>query len=461
MTGVEFIWYSLHLAFAVGAVAFTWSRTRNILHPHTIFTGMIIVIISDFLIRGYDDRNINHIRSADLFYYQATILAIFASTLLLAAAVYDPRRERAIREGMQRIKFGPRLFRIVFLIATLVVFLELYKRLTYTGWSLDMMIFESLQPRGLRPWEIAQYRGNFIYAIIRIIQPLAGVSFAFLLVNSRGVLLRATVLVLFGVTLWLLFTDGSRTPMVLSIAALWFFAIQRVRSLAAKVVWSVAAVALLATATSAMFLFRATGFLAANHDTRFSVVYHQDDSYYRALYAFDVASSSSQRWDFVDFFLAIAVNPIPRAFWPGKPVLDASFFGNYKLYYVTNTYVGETVAMFGPFMVVVFALLFGLFFYFVLYRSSHLLSLPMGMVAYLIVALYVYMCIRSMQNIVLFVYLPAAAMLLTFVLKKMTSRRRRSPVRRLARSHHEQPPMVPGRPASPLAAVRSQGRRTR
>ena len=51
MEGASF-YYALHCVFVVGALTFSWRRSRHILHPHFMFTAILCVMVSDFLVRG-------------------------------------------------------------------------------------------------------------------------------------------------------------------------------------------------------------------------------------------------------------------------------------------------------------------------------------------------------------------------------------------------------------------------
>jgi hypothetical protein len=52
------------------------------------------------------------------------------------------------------------------------------------------------------------------------------------------------------------------------------------------------------------------------------------------------------------------------------------------------------------------------------YRSAALLQYPLGVVAYLLVALYVYMILRSTENLIHFIYLPAFGVLMVQALRR-------------------------------------------
>ena len=387
---------------------------------------MFVVFLSDFLVRGYDDKNIAYVAQGKIVEYQFTILTIFAVTLLAAGFVRNKNLEKHLPDVRQTLQVTPRARQLLFLLAVALLGLELHKRLSSVGWSFSEAVHQSLMPRGQREWDLASYSGNFYYAILTIVMPMAGFAFGYLVIFNKGLnrLVPAIgLLVIFGI----LFTNGSRTPVVVMLAVMTLFILLQQKYLITKAITVIAMVGALAASTSAMYNFRSYGYLEETHNDRtsFELTYHQDDSYYRALFAMDRADQTDQRWDALEFFGSIAVNPVPRALWPGKPVLDEKFFGDFKLSYVTNLYIGEAAAMFGPFWTILVCPAIGLCFYLVLYNSMKLLKMPAGLSAYLIVALYVYMCMRSMQNITFFIYLPVFFIVSLYFVDRPTTKRRR------------------------------------
>jgi hypothetical protein len=184
--------------------------------------------------------------------------------------------------------------------------------------------------------------------------------------------------------------------------------------------------ALAAITTSAMYLYRSQGYLtnSSGEQREMELTYHQDDSYYRALFAYEHADRNIEYWDPIFFITTILVNPIPRAIWPDKPIFDEQFYGRYKLYYVTNSFLGEVVAMTGVELSLFVSPLVGFLLYSILFNAQRLLKYPVGLAAYLIVALYTYMCIRSLPNLTHFMYLPIFSMIMVLLLGRMESRRR-------------------------------------
>ena len=373
-----------------------------------MFSVMLCVFISDFLARGYEDKNFVNIPIQDITNYQVEILFIFSATLFFASLIKDKQTEAMTATAMTRISMGPQIRRTIYLVCLALLAAELFKRFSSVNWSISEVFLQSLAPRGQRTWDIAGFSGNFVFALLRSLLPFTGIGLGYLIANSKTRISSLAYIIPWTFIIFLLVTDGSRTPVVMNLAALWLFLMIRLRGYTLRVVTSVISSLVVAALTSLMYLYRSSGFLVEN-ERAFQLTYHQDDSYYRTIYSFFWSDVSTETWNFMTFFGAILANPIPRAIWPGKPLLDAQFFGGYKLHYVTNLYLGELVAIFGSTAIIFFGPIFGLLIYLVLYRSARLLRHPLGIGAYLLVALYAYMSLRSLFNTMGFIYLPAFA----------------------------------------------------
>ncbi|WP_439149014.1 hypothetical protein [Sulfitobacter sp.] len=234
--------------------------------------------------------------------------------------------------------------------------------------------------------------------------------FSLLILERRGIV-RFISIIGFLLAMSVLITNGSRTPVVITLFIFWMLGMLRLKSRSGRIALTAASIAGVAILTSAILLFRSTGFLEVSISDNYEVTYHQDDSYYRAIYAYDVATTSNYNWDAATHFGVILTNPIPRAIWPKKPYLDSYFFGNYKLDYVTTLHVGEMVAIYGPVGMIIPSILCGIFVFMVLRWSYRYCNFSMGIPIYLIWALYCYMSIRSTLNITYFIYLPLGASL--------------------------------------------------
>jgi hypothetical protein len=426
----EWLMHALHFLFAMAALGLSWIRCRSYLHPHFLFTVMIVVFLSDFIIRGYADPNIIMIGRSDLFQYQAIILAILAFGLLLAGMIHNPRVEAACAHATLGLPDLRGLHRPVLLFPLALLGAELLKRLAAVNWSVNELVLQSLGPRGQSAWDIAANSGgNFAFALVTIALPLAALSFAYLIFAAGGIT-RIVAVLAFAVTFLILFTSGSRTPMVLALGGLGFFAYQRFKGRLTRLIIISLTLTSIAYLSSLSVLNRSEGFLPSARTVRpvdYSLTYHQDDSYYRALFAFHHADSTGRRWDAGRYFGTVLVNPVPRALWPEKPRLNSSFYDGYKLDYVTTLFLGEIVPMTGVTATLLAGPAYMLLIFYLLHRSALLLERRFGLVAYMIVALYEYMCMRSLMNITLFSYLPIGALLLLLLINRRAKRQIKPP----------------------------------
>jgi hypothetical protein len=433
----ETVFYLLHWGVVVGALAVSWWRARHVLHPHFIFTMMFCVFLSDFLVRGYDVNNdpdsyrqrLDHILPADVYYYQVLILAAIAIILFAALFVRRGAYERQLFQVAAGLRPDRRMQFYAIGLSSVLTLGEIVKRLMSVGWSPNEVLMQSLGARGDRDWDRAAWEGhNFIFALSSAFMPLCAVLAGYLIVCGRGAARFAAVPV-FVIVMFLLVTDGSRTPLAIVFGAVWFFAIYRWRSFLARAILTGLASAGVAGTFSLIALFRAIGYTSADLAGDFKFNYQQDDNYYRAIHAFSFADQSNYRWDAFEFFSTIAINPIPRAIWPDKPIIDDQFFGGFKLWWTTDFFFGESVALFGIEWGFVFAILWAVLLYLLFYRALSLLSKPIGIAAYLLVALYVYMCMRSMMSITHFMYLPLAGVVMVLIADRIARRRQHRAIR--------------------------------
>lgn len=419
----------LYFLFAFLSLVYSWIRSRRkILHPHFMFTVMLILYISDFLVRGYEDQNLRYISPNDIYYYQYIILFILSLIVFLTSLISSKRLENQFQYlHLERIRnTGVRARRLILLIATLLLALEIWKRFGSVGWSIDEVITQSFSARGQRDWDISAYSGNFLFSLVTILLPLASVAFAFLFSIEKGVM-RLFTLTLFGFVLLILITNGSRTPVALSFAAIAIFLMQRPgwQGLVKRCTVVALTCVFMVNSFSIMLNYRSTGYLEKvyyNKSDSLFFAYHQDDSYYRAIYAYAHADHSNESWDPVLFIKTIAANPIPRVFWPEKPILTQEFYGRYKLDYVTNSFLGEIVAMAGVNLSIIFSIIIGCGIYLIIFNAQRFLLAPMGIAVYLIIALYTYMCLRSLLNVTHFIYLPIFAVIVSYLLKNFHTR---------------------------------------
>lgn len=396
-------------AFA-GLLIFSWWRSKSLLHPHFVFCAMLCVFASDFMIRGFDDANLDAIPLSHLYVFQLTTLFIMVGSGFAAALIRKPYEVMNARRAGIASKLPPRTGLIILIGASIVLGTEILKRMIATQWSLGDVLEQMFGPRGYRDWDVMSDTGrnNAVFQLISAILPLAAVSFSFLLVAARGTQ-RIIAVILLALSMFILVTDGSRTPVVVTIAAAALFAITSTRSNFVRISAVLSSAAAIAALTSIMILNRSSGYedLNTNHD--FTLVYHQDDSLYRAWSAYYYSEARAYFWNVYDYFFYIFTMPIPRSLWPNKPLLDQDFYGQYKLYYVTNTFMGEWVAMLGPTFGSIASFFTSLGLYRLLYSAQRIRRYPLGDAAYLLIALYIYMSMRSLANLTGFMYAPLFA----------------------------------------------------
>jgi hypothetical protein len=387
---------------------------------------MLVFFLSDYLVRGYDDQNLLYIRLDDVLFYQLIMLTILSIIVVTTMFVRSPRIESNVFRGVSRtpLDLGPTIRRTVFVLALAVLGAELYKRFSTVGWSLDQVMQQSLSPRGERDWDREIFAGNFLFAIASILLPFGAVASAFLFATGRGYV-RYLSLSIFALLIVILVTDGSRTPVAIAFASLGVMWALKYKKLAMRAGALAIVMTILVLLFSLMDIYRSIGYIdttGTSADREYRLVYQQDDNYYRAIVAYDYSDRTGKNWDPWFFFTTILVNPIPRAFWPEKPLFDETYYDGFKLSYVTNSFLGETVAMTGVTYSVIAAPVIGFLLYLILFNATRLLPMPMGTTVYMVFALYVYMCIRSLPNLTNFVYLPAFAGLTTVVLNQIYKR---------------------------------------
>lgn len=411
--------YEIHLFTAVSLLLISWYNFRNLLHPHFVFVSILVVMfMSDYLVRGYEDKNIDLIIHTDLIYYQIVVLCVVCWMALLSLIIEKNIHPQSSLEI--ELNFNKRDVKYLIIFSWLIIILEIIKRLYTTDWSFSGALEQSLAARGSQPWTTSL--GNlgdhtFIFYLNRHLLPFSGLMFSYFIAQGKGYI-RIVFVIGFALAMALLVTEGSRTPVLLSFATLAYFFIKQKMSFVRKIVILLPIAALAISIVSMMYLYRSQGLvniMNSDDNDGVRIVYHQDDSYYRALRAMSYSDSTNERWDPVDFFYTTIVNPIPRFFWKNKPALTEKYWGGYKDYWVTITFLGEFVAMYGVLFGSILTVFVGLACYFVISRVSKSLSIQGGVIIYFIAALYVYMIMRSMLNITQFIYLPIFSLFLFYI----------------------------------------------
>ena len=400
----------------IALLLFSWSRSRGILHPHFMFCTMLFILASDFMIRGMEVQDLQGIMSADLLRYQLATLATLIGIGLSTMIVRRPY-ELAGRILQPEMKIGQSTAYGILIFGIAILSIHQSIRLAAVDWSPDLLFQQMLGPRDTRLWDLPGVSGarNPVYQLLNGMIPLVATSFAFLIFASRGgpAVFGAVMFLLCGA---ILVSDGSRTQAIIPMASLAVFGMMSLRSKIAKFVLVGGVITLIAAATSAMILFRAQGLEGSN--SSFALTYHQDDSIYRIWSAAAFADFSAYRWDPLQFFYYVIALPVPRIIWSGKPLLDEDFYSGFKLWYVTTTFIGEWISMLGVWLGFMASFVFGNLVYRIFYFAQRLLALPFGVPAYLLVALYTYMVLRSMPNMTSFIFAPAAALILVWFARR-------------------------------------------
>ena len=367
------------------------------------------------MFRGFDDPNIDTIPRDTLYTYQfATLLTIVVICLLTASfrLQFDKITERESSQGSSnRHRSAATAAKWIFIVALTILGIEVFKRLYAVGGSPVEVYEQMLGPRGLRDWAAnsSQQVNNPVFQLIGIAFPISAMAFGYLFIVGNAAY-KLVVLPFILLTLFILVTDGSRTPVVMTLASLIIFQIYHSRSTIKRIGMILFAGTTTAYLTSLMYTYRSQGY-SEIADGDAVLVYHQDDSIYRAWWSFFHADYSNERWDFGQWYGTILSNPVPRAIWPGKPLLDERFYGDFKLHYVTNTFFGENAALYGVWNGLIVSGIVALLLYLLLYWAMKLIEKPLGLPVYLICALYVYMALRSQFNITSYIYLPAFALI--------------------------------------------------
>lgn len=402
--------YLLYFSAAIGTLGHSLFAFKHVLHPHFLTTlAIVVMFMSDFLVRGYEDEHFDVVPSQDLWIYQLLILSFCLATYGLT--YFISRLIRGIRlpnETAFNIGSGSRI--TLSTIAWILVALDSLKRLHFSDWSIELAFYNSLGAYGAAPWNYSTgFLGDdkVVYQLIRTFLPFAGMSFCLLWINARP-LARLAHITGFIVVVAFLFAEGSRIPIVVVIGACMMFYLIRRDSIVKKAIVLVAGALSIAVLASAMYLYRAGGFLSGleSAEEPFAITYHQDDNYYRAVLALHIAATTEERWDPLTFLSVIVANPVPRVLWPEKPALLADFYGVFKDEWVTISLVGELAALAGPFGSFFLSILVAVLLFLLLCTSSRLVNRPAGVIVYVLVTLYTYMVLRSLLNISQYAYLP-------------------------------------------------------
>ena len=421
-------------------IAFSWWKFRDALHPHFVLTIiMFFMFFSDFLVRGYEDKNIINIDIERVQSYQTVILitvsAIYLSTYFLLQYFTKPRPKRTINLLSFMISEDRNSTQLLPLFAWSILGLELVKRLYFSGWSVSLMLAYSFGPRFNRPWASASGAvgdDKFMFALVGILLPLAGLIFGSGMINAKklkSIIASATG---YFIILALTIGVGSRTPAVILIILPLIYYLRKTPSRVKQVMAIVLVGCMLTTVTSVIYNTRDHGLLSAEKSAG-EAVYHQDDSYYRAISTMNMVSQTYERWDLVPFVGASLLNFIPRAVWPEKPTLTQEYWGSFKLDYVTITFIAELAALFGITGGAIVSVLVGIVGFFFLLSLYRRIYSSYDLLLYILGNVYIYMVFRSLLNITQFVYMLLFFSIVLRIDKKLAAEKQKRMLRTLYR----------------------------
>jgi hypothetical protein len=225
----------------------------------------------------------------------------------------------------------------------------------------------------------------------------------------------AILWIFFVSSLFQTFADGSRTNLLVSLSipilVELFSSLYKKRLVRFYIILS-STLFLVILLFSLLYQYRSVGI--ADLPLTIEIIYHQDDNAIQFMRVISnrLSFGSSFQVDFIPLLLASFLNFIPRTIWPEKPFLDQFYWGEVKFQWVTISAPGELVASLGmAFGFLAFILLL-IFLRYLLAFAQNLLFKHSMALTFIAIAFYSYMCIRSIQNISMYVYFPLFSFLL-------------------------------------------------
>lgn len=383
---------------------------RDPLHPHFVFTLCWVYLIplgpvvnpepADDLISlaGCDDKVLSGIHDLTAFFMAALFLTTWALARRAGPANQGTANgSNAVRKALAGFS---KWVAPAGLIGAVTLVVQVLLQLSKSAWSPTLWFRFLIGPRFERPWAGSYIGGTeYIQSLVGNLFPMSGVllGYASIFAARR---FRPVFLTLWLFHLFMLVGDGSRTPMVLSLLSwgmFWWISKRGVIRLGGAAASVAGAVALI----SLMSEFRQEGIARiAGQGNGGKVEYRQDDNYFRLVHVILTdRDRTAPNWSAPTFVGAAVVNPVPRYFWPGKPLLEQNFYGDWKLFYVTITFLGECVAMFGESLGLLTAFALAVVFQMVLLKLFPVIRKPGGVILYLATAFYLYSIMRSITNL--------------------------------------------------------------
>ena len=397
---------------------FSVSRAKSIFSPHLWFSTLLIYLyLLDFALRGYDAKEYMTFGSAQyVVYYQLLVLFICIFTIIVSF-FFGERKKIFSFNNLRGSPIGDRELMYIFYFSCAVFFTEIFFRLLSSGFSISDALAGMFGPRfgsEYYKWRTEDTIFGPIVAVNWIVLPLASASFFYVYLSVRG--MTSYISLCFGVLSVLILVGGGSRTMVAIPAVVCIATIAAGSYSAWKKIAYVGGVFIVTMIVfSAQYQYRSTGFInGLSKSEGVEFVYHQDNNYYSTVRALERAGYTDQRWDQTTFFVAAAFGWVPRFIWQGKPKLDQAFWGGYKRPWWTIGYIGEAAALFGVYGGALFSVIYGLLMFSILRFSYNKASGPLSLIIYIVMSVYVYMCMRSILNISQWVVLPAVTIFLNY-----------------------------------------------
>jgi hypothetical protein len=406
----------------------SYVRFRNLLHPHFVFTISWLFLLPLGAVTtptpplGLSSANLS---SPENLKYNLDIigflLVLFLLTMFITPRPATGRRAMSI---LRNIVCSPNYGVTIAALGLSILFVEFGLQLYSCEWQLGDWLAYSLGPRGGGPWQPGSVGGSdFIFALVgTIFSQTCPVLLPLAVGKTRGILRICTGIGV-ALLLFITITIGAREPVALTILLLLVVWHYRISSAFVKFIGEGLLLVSFVVVTAVMVTYRANGLRTIKYDAGDTTIrYSQDDNYFRLVHALQLADENlAPSWNANYFIAATLLNPVPRYFWPEKPLLSQDFYGAWKPYYVTISFVGECIAMFGTAVGLSAALLIGLVYYGALRWSYSHLGRQFGVVLYICAATYVYSAERSIQNLGIFAPFIGFILLLFFFLQRRSA----------------------------------------
>lgn len=391
------------LFFCIALPIISYLKFRSVLHPHVIFTvSWIYLLPLGPVVNAEPSNDIERLWNAsnESLLEIHGIMSVFFVLLYATTFFYASYKDRLNKQPNISFKSYASGAKLIGSFGVALLFTQLLRQLGSSDWSFDLWLHYLLGPRFGRPWMGAYIGGGeFFFTLLGNLFPIAGILLAYSTVFTKSNY-KWLFFVCMLFQLFILVGNGSRTPMALTclcFGVFWWLSKKGIE----RYIGATLSLATVIFLISLMSQFRHEGISSMQSAADVTnIEYKQDDNYYRLMNVFLVENDGNvARWSAKHFIGSAIVNPIPRFFWPGKPLLEQSFYGEWKAFYVTITFVGEFIAMFGISMGITISLVVGFGFYCLLQTTYTCIKNQGGIIFYLGTAFYIYSVMRSITNL--------------------------------------------------------------